>query len=304
MRRRARVHALRARVSAFPCRASRTRSCSRVGVRGRGPSQPHGARRAPAPRAADCCDGSDEPAGLCNSTCDALGASRRAELRAQLAAAEQGLKTRTGYVDRAAGKLQGWREDLARLESELVGLQAEQKAKEGGAGVALLCMAHFAQMLPPRAIPRGHPGRTNCKPAANPPRSCRDPAAILLQNSPQTRRKPADSTCANAAAQQEAEAREAEARKLQEDAAAEAAADAPPAGPDSTNEDGAAAPAEPASGAEETVEAAQQRAAAVAAARAAGAAQADGSESDAQQAGEEVRVEDLDLVRGVGRGAA
>ncbi len=69
--------------------------------------------------AADCCDGSDERAGLCRNTCVEAGAAARAQLKQRAAAAAEGGKIRTAYAQTWSVQEAAWRAELKRLEADI-----------------------------------------------------------------------------------------------------------------------------------------------------------------------------------------
>ena len=65
----------------------------------------------------DCCDGTDEPKGRCQSTCLAAGADMRKALRAQAAAFSAGAAKREAYVKEAGGKRAAWQAQLTKAKA-------------------------------------------------------------------------------------------------------------------------------------------------------------------------------------------
>lgn len=85
-------------------------------------------------RAADCCDGSDEPAGACPYRCKQLGAEALKSLVAEVAAAEAGVRAKQKYIEEAAGLKKGWQQRLDKLEAEVAAQQAVVDAAQGEDG--------------------------------------------------------------------------------------------------------------------------------------------------------------------------
>ena len=85
----------------------------------------------PATRA-DCCDGSDEPAGRCANRCKALGAEALKALEAEVAAAEAGVRAKAQYVAQAEGIKAGWQKRLGEVEAEIGAQQNKVDAAAGG----------------------------------------------------------------------------------------------------------------------------------------------------------------------------
>ncbi len=69
--------------------------------------------------AADCCDGSDERAGLCRNTCVEAGAAARAQLKQRAAAAAEGGEARKAYAQTWSVQEAQWRAELKRLEADI-----------------------------------------------------------------------------------------------------------------------------------------------------------------------------------------
>lgn len=81
----------------------------------------------------DCCDGSDEAAVKCPNTCKEKGAEAIKALKAEVAAAEAGVKAKERYISQAGGIKKGWQQRLSALEGEI---EKQQKLVDELAGEA------------------------------------------------------------------------------------------------------------------------------------------------------------------------
>ncbi|KAF8609488.1 hypothetical protein BDV93DRAFT_145846 [Ceratobasidium sp. AG-I] len=70
----------------------------------------------------ECCDGSDEPNGICPNQCQAIGEKYRAEQEAERKLRKTGSKIRSSYISYA-------KKETARLKASVTSLQQEVEAK-------------------------------------------------------------------------------------------------------------------------------------------------------------------------------
>jgi len=73
----------------------------------------------------DCCDGSDEQPGTCNSTCKSIGEEYRARLAAQRKLQKTGSKIRSTYITFAQKEKKRLDVEIETLEREVIEKQAE-----------------------------------------------------------------------------------------------------------------------------------------------------------------------------------
>lgn len=72
---------------------------------------------------ADCCDGSDEPPGVCKNTCAEAGAAARAELRQRADAEAAGAALKKAYLAQAQEAKALWAQEDAQLTKSIAQLQ-------------------------------------------------------------------------------------------------------------------------------------------------------------------------------------
>lgn len=80
---------------------------------------------------ADCCDGTDEQSGKCANRCQELGAESLKALKADINAAEAGVKAKQKYISQAGDLKKKWAKRVEEVESEIA---EQQQAVDAAAG--------------------------------------------------------------------------------------------------------------------------------------------------------------------------
>ena len=96
----------------------------------------------------ECCDGSDEPSGICPNVCEQVGKEHRARLEAENKIRKKGAKIRSSYI--AYAKKEKKRlEDLVAATSQDVAAQEKEVARLKGLDDRFLLISGGTNVLFP-----------------------------------------------------------------------------------------------------------------------------------------------------------